>query len=231
MDYSVSGGSDKAEKRASNATQEKEAQLTPKAKTSTSTTPSRASMSTTPTQTTTTSGTTSSTTLTLPQLPEILTARVPGDRAIIEAIPGIIKAYIQTLQAALPDGVAPDGDLLSMIIVNKYGYFLEHVEALDRDLKSLYYQAVERNEELERDELQREADKARLAKERKARRDLHLGLGSHKDLLLHKDNKDNKDLHEGKDVHMHMHVHVDKGKDMREDKAKEVHRKGKGRNL
>jgi hypothetical protein len=82
---------------------------------------------------------------TLPKLPESLTARIPADRALITSIPGIIKAYINELRAAIPDGKGPDGDLLSMIIVNKYGYFLEHVEKLDKDLISLYYEALERN--------------------------------------------------------------------------------------
>jgi hypothetical protein len=82
---------------------------------------------------------------TLPKLPETLTARIPADRALITSIPGIIKAYINELRAAIPDGKGPDGDLLSMIIVNKYGYFLEHVEKLDKDLISLYYEALERN--------------------------------------------------------------------------------------
>lgn len=82
---------------------------------------------------------------TLPKLPETLTARIPADRALITSIPGIIKAYINELRAAIPDGKAPDGDLLSMIIVNKYGYFLEHVEKLDKDLVSLYYEAEDRN--------------------------------------------------------------------------------------
>jgi hypothetical protein len=81
---------------------------------------------------------------TLPKLPETLTARIPADRALILSIPGIITAYINELRAAIPDGKAPDGDLLSMIIVNKYGYFLEHVEKLDKELISLYYEAVDR---------------------------------------------------------------------------------------
>jgi hypothetical protein len=87
---------------------------------------------------------------TLPKLPETLTARIPADRALILSIPGVIKAYVKELQTAIPDGVAPDGDLLSMIIVNKYGYFLEHVDKLDKDLNSLYYEAVDRDEEIER---------------------------------------------------------------------------------
>lgn len=81
----------------------------------------------------------------LPKLPETLTARIPADRALITSIPGIIKAYINELRAAIPDGKGPDGDLLSMIIVNKYGYFLEHVEKLDEELISLYYEAEDRN--------------------------------------------------------------------------------------
>jgi hypothetical protein len=32
-----------------------------------------------------------------------------------------------------------------MIIVNKFGYFLEHVEKLEKDLISLYYEAEDRN--------------------------------------------------------------------------------------
>jgi hypothetical protein len=82
---------------------------------------------------------------TLPKLPETLTARIPADRALITSIPGIIKAYINELRAAIPDGQGPNGDLLSMIIVNKFGYFLEHVEKLEKDLISLYYEAEDRN--------------------------------------------------------------------------------------
>lgn len=140
MDYNVSKVFDKSEERSANSTKEDDPQLTPKAVVN----PARgnifANSSTTPRKLNTT----------LPKLPESLTARIPADRALILSIPGIIKAYVKELQAAIPDGIGPDGDLLSMIIVNKYGYFLEHVDKLDKDLNSVYYEAVDKSEEMER---------------------------------------------------------------------------------
>jgi hypothetical protein len=140
MDYNVNEVFDKAEERSTNFAKQDDPQLTPKAVVN----PTKGNVFTT------SSVTPSKPNTTLPKLPETLTARIPADRALILSIPGVIKAYVKELQTAIPDGVAPDGDLLSMIIVNKYGYFLEHVDKLDKDLNSLYYEAVDRDEEIER---------------------------------------------------------------------------------
>jgi hypothetical protein len=130
METSVSEVVDQAKERSTKSTTVDDPQLTPKALVapgkSTSDIPRKPNS-------------------TLPKLPETLTARIPADRALITSIPGVIKAYISELRAAIPDGKGPDGDLLSMIIVNKYGYFLDTVEQLEKDLISLYYEAVDRN--------------------------------------------------------------------------------------
>jgi len=130
MDYNVSEVVDQAKERSAKSTTAGDPQLTPKALV----TPAKG-----------TSAIPRKPNSMLPELPETLTARIPADRALITSVPGIIKAYINELRAAIPDGKGPDGDLLSMIIVNKYGYFLEHVEQLDKDLISLYYEALDRN--------------------------------------------------------------------------------------
>lgn len=138
MDY-INKVSNKAEEPSTNAAKEGDTQLTPKA----SATPARGITFTI------SSAIPSKPNTTFPKLPETLNARIPGDRALILSIPAILKAYINELRASIPDGKGPDGDLLSMIIVNKYGYFLEHVDKLGSDLKSLYYEAIDKDLELE----------------------------------------------------------------------------------
>jgi hypothetical protein len=160
MDSNVNDVFDKTEKRSDNSTKEDDPQLTPKA----IVTPSRvnifASTSTAPGKPNTT----------LPKIPDSLTAELPAHRALICSIPPIFKAYVKELQAAIPAGVGPDGDLLSMIIVNKYGYVLKHIDELEEDLHSLYYEAIDRNDELERLEAEEKERKDKELVEKKGRK-------------------------------------------------------------
>lgn len=74
----------------------------------------------------------------LPELTEILNTRKPAHKALLVAVPGAITSYVEELRALIANGKSPDGDLLSMIIVNKYQELSNASQKLQAELVDLY---------------------------------------------------------------------------------------------
>jgi hypothetical protein len=75
----------------------------------------------------------------LPEVTETLVARNVVDKGLILAVPGAMIAYLNDLRASIPDGTqGPDGDLLSMVICNKFGELANACKKCGDELADLY---------------------------------------------------------------------------------------------
>lgn len=74
----------------------------------------------------------------LPEVNETLAARNPADKDLILAVPQAIVNYLNDLRFNIPDGKAPDGDILSMVICNKLGALVEAAQKCEHELIDLY---------------------------------------------------------------------------------------------